>query len=270
MGWLKKELVLPWAQLVTNTKLYEQCGWIPTLSDSPYLWPGPSYQHTLSICWIDTETLKSQSILSFCLPGHQGLLGIAGGLPSTSRTEMTHKSPEICLPLVDFPDLTLSFRPTGYQAAKLRNSIACGRTMWPTAAAQMCSGHWKPKNTPRDDSGIQTGSVVTWSYPKATEVRLACQPGQKEPPEWIPGQWTAFWLQLSTSSGLSKRDVEAGSLAWALRFSQTSYQDCIKATSPLRVRSSEHPEKRKAEKKEQRIPSLCCYLCQRQKQILDA
>ena len=142
MGWLKKELVPPWAQLVTDTKLYEQCGWVPTASHSPDCDQGPATSTHLTSAELIQKPLKSQGILSFCLPGHQRLLGIAWGLPSTPRRELTHKSPEICLPHMDFPDLTLSFWPTGYQTANLRNT-ACGRTVWPTAAAQLCSGHWE-------------------------------------------------------------------------------------------------------------------------------
>ena len=142
-GNLKRNWSHPGHSLSQTPNFMNNVGGFPPFLTARTCDQGPATSTHLTSAELIQKPLKSQGILSFCLPGHQRLLGIAGGLPSTSRREMTHKSPEICLPLMDFPDLTLSFRPTGYQTAKLRNSIACGRTVWPTAAARMCSGHWK-------------------------------------------------------------------------------------------------------------------------------
>lgn len=140
-GDLKRNRTHPGRSLSQTPNFMNNVGRVPLLLTARTCDQGPATStHLISAELIQKPFEESgYPVLLFAWTSRAA--GDSRGLPSTSRREMTHKNPEVCLPHVDFPDLTLSFRPTGYQTAKLKNSTACDQTVWPTAAAQMCSGH---------------------------------------------------------------------------------------------------------------------------------
>lgn len=134
----------------------------------------------------------------------------------------------------------------------------CSNVLWPLK---------EPKNTQRDDSGIQTGPMVPFLHPWSSlsgllaRAKGASQVNSRSAISLLSTALNKQWLKPERHGETSP----SWALGQSLWFSQISSWDCKKATSPPRVVSSHNSNK--AEKKEQKS-SRCCCLCQ-WKQILD-